>query len=212
MPPPARGRPRSFDRDVAVDRAVRLFWRKGYEATSVRDLSDELGIGMPSLYNAFGGKRALFAEAVTVYDRKYGEFIEAALDEEPTAALAIRRILAEAPARYTRRGLPRGCLVAGGDAGTDDGQVRTALARRREEKVRQLARKIDADVVAGRLPADTDAAALAGYVMAVLSGLVQRARDGASRGELERIAAVAAAGLTTRREAGRRRRSAATPR
>lgn len=183
-----RGRPRAFDRDMALDRAVRLFWRKGYEATSVRDLSAELGIGQPSLYNAFGGKRALFEEAVAVYEREYGGFIDAALDEEPTSERAMRRILTEAPGRYTRRGLPRGCLVTSGDAGTHDGDVRASMSRIRAEKTNQLRRKIAADVTAGQLPEDTDAAGLAGLVMAVLAGLVQRARDGATRRELEHIA------------------------
>lgn len=190
-----RGRPRGFDRDAALDRAIRLFWRKGYEATSVRDLSEELGIGQPSLYNAFGGKRALFDEALDVYERKYGEFIDAALNEEPTAVLAMRRILTEAPARYTRRGLPRGCLVASGDAGTDDADVRAAMSRIREHSTTRLRHKIEADITAGRLPHDTDATGLAGYVMSVLSGLVQRARDGATRHELENIASIASGAL-----------------
>lgn len=190
-----RGRPRAFDRDAALDRAIRLFWRKGYEATSVRELSEELGIGQPSLYNAFGGKRALFEEAVEVYDREYGGFIDAALDAEPTAERAMRRILTEAPARYTRRGLPRGCLVTSGDAGTDDRDVRASMSRIRAEKTNQLRRKIAADVTAGRLPEDTDSAGLAGFVMAVLAGLVQRARDGATRRELEHIASTATVAL-----------------
>ncbi|MFW0791296.1 TetR/AcrR family transcriptional regulator [Gordonia sp. CPCC 205333] len=194
---PTRGRPRAFDRDIALDQAIRLFWRKGYEATSVRDLSDELGIGQPSLYNAFGGKRALFDEAVGVYDSEYGGFIVAALTEEPTAREAIRRILSEAPGRYTRRGLPRGCLVAYGDAGTDDPEVRAALTKMREGNTTALRRKCDSDVDAGRLPADTDTAAVAGYVMAILNGLAQRARDGATRRELDGIARVAAEAVPT---------------
>ena len=191
----SRGRPREFDRDAALDQAIRLFWRKGYEATSVRELSDELGIGQPSLYNAFGGKRALFDEALDVYERRYGEFIDTALEEEATATLAMRRILAEAPARYTRRGLPRGCLVTSGDAGTDDTEVRAAMSRIRERKAARLRQRIENDVAAGALPPDVDAATLAGYVMSVLSGLVQRARDGATRRELESIARIAASAL-----------------
>jgi len=188
-----RGRPRSFDRDAALDKAIRLFWESGYEATTVRDLGAALGIGAPSLYHAFGDKQSLFTEAVQVYDRTYGGFIEAALTEEPTAAGAVRRILAEAPDRYTRRGLPRGCLVVHGDAGTDDDAVHRSLTRLRSLKARMLEEKIAADVVADRLPEDTDAVALAGYVMAVLGGLALRARDGATRRDLIRIADVAAA-------------------
>lgn len=190
-----KGRPRGFDRDAALDRAIRLFWRKGYEATSVRDLSEELGIGQPSLYAAFGGKLALFEEAVEVYDRKYGGFIDAALAEEPTAVETMRRMLAEAPTRYTRRGLPRGCLVASGDAGADDSKVRSWLTKFRNAKTRQLASKISRDVSAGVLPEGTDAEGMAAYVMAVLSGIVQRARDGAPRRELEGVARLAAAAL-----------------
>ncbi|GAB17134.1 putative TetR family transcriptional regulator [Gordonia effusa NBRC 100432] len=180
---------------MALDRAIRLFWHKGYEATSVRDLSDELGIGQPSLYNAFGGKRALFDEAVGVYDSEYGGFIDAALSEEATAVAAMRRILSEAPGRYTRRGLPRGCLVACGDAGTDDPEVRASLAKMRDRNMIRLRRKCDEDVAAGRLRADTDSTGLAGYVMVVLNGLAQRARDGATRRELEGIARVAASAI-----------------
>ncbi|MHA3024027.1 TetR/AcrR family transcriptional regulator [Mycobacterium sp. BMJ-28] len=191
-----RGRPRAFDRAELLDRAIRLFWRRGYEATSVRDLSNELGIGQSSLYNAFGGKRALFDEAVGVYDREYGGFVEAALADEPSAALALRRILTEAPGRYTRSGEPPGCLVITGDAGTADGEVRTSMAHLRKRYVDLIRAKIEADISRGYLDGNTDAAALASYVMTVLSGLAHRARDGESRHELDGIARIAVAALS----------------
>jgi len=187
----ARGRPRSFDRDAALDQAIRLFWSNGYEATSIRDLSTCMGIGMPSLYNTFGDKQTLFAEAVQVYEREYGGFIEAALSEEPTATAAAIRILTEAPRRYTRRGLPHGCLIVSGDGGTNDETVRQALQRVRDHKTAQVSEKIEGDIATGALPADTDAAGLAGFTMAVLDGLAQRARNGGTRAELTGIANVA---------------------
>jgi AcrR family transcriptional regulator len=180
-----RGRPRSFDREASLDRAIRLFWQKGYEATSVRDLTTELGIGAPSLYHAFGDKQQLFIEAIGRYDAQYGGFIDAALTEEPTARQAAARVFAEAPARYTRRDLPAGCLVVSGDAGTSDATVTTHLQRIREAKVGAFADKIRTDIAAGTLPADTDAQALARYTMALLSGVAQAARDGVDRAELE---------------------------
>lgn len=188
-----RGRPRSFDRHAVLDKAIRLFWRNGYEATSVRDLTEELGIGAPSLYNAFGDKRRLFAEAIQVYDREYGGFIEAALTEEPTAKQAAARIFAEAPVRYTRRGLPAGCLIVTGDIGTADKEVMAAVRRIRQAKFAAFTDKIRADIAAGELPADTDAEALARYTMSMLSGIAQAARDGVPRAELERVAKIALA-------------------
>lgn len=191
MATPARGRPRTFDRDMVLDKAVRMFWQRGYEATSVRNLTDELGIGAPSLYNAFGGKQRLFAEAVRVYDTEYAGFIDAAVAEEPTARDMAARIFAEAPARYTRPGLPAGCLVASGDAGSTDETVRTALRRIRQSKVTALAGKINADITAGTLPAGTDAQALARYTMAMLTGIAQAARDAVPRSQLEQMARLA---------------------
>lgn len=186
-----RGRPRSFDRAAALDRAVRLFWQRGYEATSIRDLTEALGIGAPSLYSAFGDKRRLFQEVVGVYDDNYGGFIDRALDEEPTAPDAAARILREAPGRYTRTGLPRGCLVAGGDLGTSDAEVATSLASLRASKTAALATKIRSDVASGVLPPDTEALGLARFTTSVLTGLAQAARDGATRSELRRAARIA---------------------
>ena len=183
-----RGRPRSFDRDAALDKAIRLFWRRGYEATSVRDLTEELGIGAPSLYSAFGDKQQLFSEALQVYDQQYGGFINAALAEEPTAKLAAARVFAQAPTRYTRQGLPTGCLVISGDAGTTDRVVITHLRAIRQRNIAGFAEKIHSDIASGILPGDTDAQSLARYTMWMLSGMAQDARDGVSRAELERVA------------------------
>ncbi|MFV8053935.1 TetR/AcrR family transcriptional regulator [Mycobacterium sp. 48b] len=187
-----RGRPRSFDRDAVLDKVIRMFWQNGYEATSMRDLTDEIGVAAPSIYNTFGDKQHLFAEAVEVYDREYGGFIDAALEQEPTARHAAARVFAEAPARYTRRGLPSGCLIVSGDAGTSDPVVQKSMRLVRERKIAQFADKIRADIAAGVLPASTDPDALARYVMAVLAGIAQQARDGASRVKLDQLAAVAA--------------------
>ena len=105
------GRPRSFDRDEALERAIAVFWEHGYDATSIALLTGALGIGAPSLYAAFGDKRALFLEALDRYNRTYGAFTERALAEEPTARDAVERLLREAAAAYTRPECPRGCLL-----------------------------------------------------------------------------------------------------
>lgn len=187
----ARGRPRSFDRDAVLDKAIRLFWQRGYEATSVRNLTEELGIGPPSLYSAFGPKQDLFAEALAVYDREYGGFIDRAIAEEPTAKQAAARMLREGPDRYTRPGLPTGCLVVSGDAGTSNTGVSTLLTAMRKRKVAELAAKIRADVESGALPRDTDTLALSQYTMGALTGLAQAARDGVGRARLHPVAQIA---------------------
>lgn len=176
---------------MALDAAVRVFWEKGYQAASIRDLSESLGIGQPSLYNAFGNKAELFVEVVERYDRGPGKFVDEAIAQESTASRVMRRILDEAPLQYTREGLPPGCLIACDDPSEMDPQAGSALLRVREAKLRGVASQIMRDVDLGLLPEDTDAQALAGYFMTVIRGVAQGARDGASRSELEGIVAIA---------------------
>ncbi|WP_329198168.1 MULTISPECIES: TetR/AcrR family transcriptional regulator [unclassified Streptomyces] len=186
-----RGRPRSFDRDAALDTALRVFWERGYEATSIADLTRELGIGAPSLYAAFGDKRTLFEEVVTAYGGRYGGFAAVALAEEPTAAAAVRRVLREAADIYTDPAHPKGCLVISAAINTTSDEVAEALRERRNENLATFESRIAADVATGALPVGTDARALARYVGAVLQGMSQQARDGAGREELEAVAETA---------------------
>ncbi|WP_078970357.1 TetR/AcrR family transcriptional regulator [Streptomyces natalensis] len=188
-----RGRPRSFDRETALEQAMRSFWEQGYEATSISDLTRTMGISAPSLYAAFGDKRALFGEVVTEYGRVYGGFLSRAVAEEPTARRGVERALREAAAEYTLPGRPRGCLVISAALNTApaSAEVAESLREMRLANVRDIQRAIAADVASGALPATTDAAALAHYVGAVMQGMSQQARDGADRATLEAIAELA---------------------
>ncbi|WP_406454791.1 TetR/AcrR family transcriptional regulator [Streptomyces sp. NBC_01622] len=187
----SRGRPRSFDRTTALERAVLAFWEHGYEATSVSDLTRAMGIGAPSLYAAFGDKRALFAEVVEEYGTRYGSFADRALAEESTARAAVARILREAAAEYTAPGRPHGCLVIHAATNCTTPEVEESLRARRNANLAAFERRIAADIAAGELPADLDAAALARHAGAVVQGMSQQARDGASRAELEALAEIA---------------------
>ncbi|MFJ8161037.1 TetR/AcrR family transcriptional regulator [Streptomyces sp. NPDC096136] len=183
-----RGRPRSFDRDAALDKAMLTFWEHGYEATSISDLTRTLGIGAPSLYAAFGDKRRLFDEAVAVYGSRYGDFAGVALREEPTARAAVARILYEAAEIYTDPAHPPGCMVISAAANTTSKEVAEALRERRNVGLAMFESRIRADVASGELPAGTDARTLARYAGAVLQGMSQQSCDGATREELEAVA------------------------
>ncbi|MFJ5775830.1 TetR/AcrR family transcriptional regulator [Streptomyces sp. NPDC093094] len=186
-----RGRPRSFDRETALEKAILAFWEHGYEATSVSDLTRSMGIGAPSLYAAFGDKQALFAEVVQEYGARYGAFPARALAEEPTARAGVERVLREAAVEFTAPGRPHGCLVIHAAINCTTPEVERSLRDRRNANIAAIDSRIAAGVAEGELPGGTDTAALARYTGAVFQGMSQQARDGASREELEALAEIA---------------------
>ncbi|MFE6698720.1 TetR/AcrR family transcriptional regulator [Streptomyces sp. NPDC057718] len=186
-----RGRPRSFDREDALRKATLTFWERGYEATSIADLTRVMGIAAPSLYAAFGDKRTLFGEVLDTYATLFGGFGDRALAEEPTARRGFARMLREAAAEYTAAGRPHGCMVLSAAENCSSHEVVAVLRGHRLRNVTHFQRRIQADIDAGVLPAHADAAALARYTAAVIQGMSQQARDGASRAELEVLAEVA---------------------
>lgn len=185
-----KGRPRSFDRDDVLKRAMLLFWKHGYEATSISLLTEAMGIGAPSLYAAFGDKRALFKEALDRYMVSYGSFMRA-LPEEPDPKTAVERLLLEAAAMFTSGDHPPGCMVitSATNCGPDSAAVERRLRAIRASTVRAFEEKIAS--CPKRLPPSTSARALALFFSATLQGMSAQARDGASRDELVGIARAA---------------------
>ena len=183
------GRPPSFEREVVLQRAMRAFWRNGYETTSVVDLTEAMGISAPSLYAAFGDKKALFLEAVSLYAGSDDQRARAFAQAESAYAAASDMLVACATL-YTGETTPPGCLLASSTASGSDTQadVRAAVAGIRTQGRRNLRRRIERDIEAGMLAEDTDATSLSDLVFAVLQGMSALARDGASRVELEGIA------------------------
>ncbi len=183
------GRPLSFDREVALEKAMLAFWASGYETTSVADLTAAMAVNAPSLYAAFGNKQQLFLEAMQRYagDR---HMMEVALAGPPTAREAILGMLQGVVLHFTGETTPPGCLLASAAAtGSHDAEpVRAALAADRRAVRDIVARRITADVLAGRLAPDTPAQVLADLVVAVIQGLSVLARDGADRKSLHAIA------------------------
>lgn len=176
-------RQRAFDRDLALEKALVVFWEHGYEATSIAELTTAMGIRPPSLYAAFGDKRRLFEEAVSRYQETYGAFTTRALAEEPTGRAAVERVLRESAAEYTNPEHPPGCLIISGatNYGPESAEVAAWLRTFREGAKDALRARIDAG----------DADALATFYASVLQGMSTQARDGASREMLERVADLA---------------------
>jgi AcrR family transcriptional regulator len=197
MEPSARrtGRPLSFDRDAALDVAMRLFWQHGYEATSISALTGGMGITPPSLYAAFGDKRRLFREAI---DRYLGgaAAVTRSIAGAASARNAAHDLLVAAARGDTGEDTPPGCLLASSlvccSPNAADMREELAVIRRGIEAA--LCARIGRDVSEGVLPADSDAEMMAGHVFAVVQGMSTLAKDGAGRNKLLRIAHGALAG------------------
>jgi AcrR family transcriptional regulator len=174
-------RPRSFDRDGALEQAMLAFWERGYEQTSIADLTRLMGIAAPSLYAAFGDKRALFTEVVERYGTDSRANVIEPLRTEPTVRAAVESVLLTAAEKYSADDHPRGCMII----------AEPMLEAQRAETDALLRERIQDGVEAGELGPDTDVPALAAYVSVVIAGMSARARDGASRAELTAVARTA---------------------
>jgi AcrR family transcriptional regulator len=193
----SRGRPREFDREAALARATRLFWSKGYEATSISDLTQAMGIGSPSLYAAFGSKEALYAEALRYYRENYETLFWGNFNTAATAREAIESLLMDSAAAMSgcRADVPNGCMVALSSVGSEGHQELGELVHSaRAGGLERLKERLSQAVADGELPETVDTDALARFVLTVQSGMSIVARDGASRAELADAAKVAMTG------------------
>ena len=184
-----KGRPREFDPDDALDRALEVFWRKGYEGASLSELTGAMGINRPSLYAAFGNKEELFRKALDRYADGPAAYTREAL-KAPTARGVIERLLHGATEALTHPDYPPGCLGVHGalSCGEAAESIREELCARRGAYEVSLRQRFERAKAEGDLSADADCADLARLVMTVMQGMAVQASGGASREDLRRVA------------------------
>jgi AcrR family transcriptional regulator len=196
-----RGRPRAFDRGAALGAATRLFWRKGFGATSIADLTEAMGIGSPSLYAAFGSKEALYVEALGYYRDNFDALVWEKFFAAPTAREAVEALLFDSASALTGgvADIPRGCMLTLSTV-ADEGHADLGclVKNGRAATFDRLKSKLGRAIQEGEVPTTTDVDGLCRFIQAVQSGMSILARDGASRVDLEAIAQVAMDGWDAR--------------
>jgi len=187
-----RSGPRTFDRDQAIDIAMRLFWRHGYEGVSLNDLTAAIGVAPPSLYAAFGSKAGLYREALDRYFGLRGPVWD--IRTTTTLPETIETLLHKAIDAVTDPAGERGCLISSGmvQCGPDHAELAREMAERRNTMREMIAETLE------RWLDQERAISLARYLAAVLQGLSVQARDGASRQDLRQVSDEVIAGVQAR--------------
>ena len=176
--------------DAALSAALAVFWSKGYEGTSLSDLTEAMGVTRPSLYAAFGNKEALFRKALDLYEREKLAFMGEALSA-PTARGVAERVLTNALAMQTSSLGPRGCLsvISSVACGGEAASIKAEVVARRASSEAALRRRFEQAQADGDLAEGIDPAALVRYLMAVLQGMAVQAGSGVPRESLEQLVA-----------------------
>jgi AcrR family transcriptional regulator len=183
-----RGRPREFDPNQALAAALKVFWQRGYEAASMTELTQAMGITRPSLYACFGNKEALFRKALDLYERDKLAYVKAALTA-PTAREVAERLLRGALAMQTNSCDPKGCLgiIASVACGAEAESIRMDIVARRASADAALVERFKRAKAEGDLPDTIDPVALTRYFGAVMQGLAVQAGSGVSREDLTKL-------------------------
>lgn len=187
-----RGRPRGFDEEKALECAMRVFWKQGYEGTTLPDLTKAMGINRPSLYAAFGNKQSLFHKVVARYSSGPACYVKEAV-EKPTAREMMEHLLRGTIDLLSNPKNPRGCLIVQGAlaGGADSNSVRKELISLRGDGYEAIRKRLQQALQAGDLLRGSDPEDLARYASTVMHGLSVQASSGATRDELTRVADLA---------------------
>ena len=170
-----------------------VFWRKGFEAASMNELCDAMGVRSPSLYAAFGSKEALYLEAVERYIQTEGPLVWDRLEEGPTARAGIEKFLIAGTERLPKsRSIPAGCMAVLAAVGDEwPAPIARAARKVRLDMLDRLRAHLQGAVAKGELPRQTDVDGLSRFYLGVFQGMAIQARDGAGQAELSAVAAAA---------------------
>lgn len=186
------GRPRAFCLDEAIAKAMPVFWRKGYEGTSIADLTEAIGINPPSLYAAFGSKEGLFRAVLDRYEQDRKDDLDqilSAATARKTVELYLEKVAEGATSTDDKH--PPGCLLVQSSQSCGDAAIPEMAARLRAAKELALRERFERARKEGDLPRSADAAALARYLMTVANGMFMQASAGATQKELREVARLA---------------------
>ena len=191
---PPGGRPWSFDRNAALETAMLLFWRHGYEGVSIGDLTKAIGIAPPSLYAAFGSKADLYQQAMARYERTLGCLDVGAIQSAQSLSQAVRVLLEGAVASVTQREQERGCMISSGLVAChpDHAALKRDAAARREALRRRIVQALSS------FAKEDQVQRLARHLAAVMQGISIQARDGVALSELQSIVDEVVAGIAAR--------------
>jgi len=187
------GRPRQFDYDEALDKAMHVFWQKGFEGTSMPDLTDAMGMNRPSIYSSFGNKEELYRKALERYSERSFAIFKDKLSA-PKLRDAIEGLLCGAAQQFScGEKMPKGCMaVQGGLVGSDDadGACEQNTAQR-EAMMKLLQDRCKQGVSDGELPPGTDTKAMARYISTIINGMAVQSAGGVPGKELKAVAQMA---------------------
>ena len=188
----SRGRPRVFDMDEALEKALKIFWARGYEGTSIAELTETLGVNKPSLYAAFGNKEELFYKALLRYASGPVAFVNEVL-KEPTARKVAETFLFRAAEYLTDPQHPKGCMIVQGalSSGESAELVRNILIKFRKSYESQLAERFTKAIIDGDLSRNANPKCLAKYLATLHQGMSVQATSGATKDELLDVANIA---------------------
>ncbi len=185
-----KGRPREFDREKALRSALALFWKSGFEPTSVAELCEVMGIKPASLYASFGNKAALFLEAVRYYEQTYWQEPARRFMAEPDIYRAVNQFFSEAAKILLSPQTPCGCMLvlAAVNISDSEKEIIETIHKMRMETKKMFSERLRRAIQDNQIPASTDVPALAGALNTLLEGLSLQARDGIFQSELTAIA------------------------